>query len=123
MKKVISLFLLVLCLFSLFGCEQLDRFIYTKDISESDFEFSYTYKKGEYILVDIVAKCEMRDACVRVEYYSSDNPENHSTGGGAYNFDLSAGEKLDYGGHSLETAPLTKQYDSARLIVISGKKR
>ena len=72
------------------------------------------------IAVDIVALCDMRDACVRVEFYSSENPEMHSEGGGAYNFDLSKGQRLDYGAYSLSGGEM---YDSAGLIVISGKKQ
>lgn len=120
MKKTIFALLTVACLFFMSGCEYLDRFIYKNDIAVTDFEFDYTYVEGEHIMVDIVALCDMRDASVRVEFYSSTNPEQHTEGGGAYNFDLSAGESLNYGGYLLQNGDT---YDSARLIVISGKKK
>ena len=120
MKKIISALLLAVCLFSMSGCEYLNKFIYTKDIAVTDFEFDYTYTKGEHITVDIIALCDMRDVCLKVEFYSSANPDLHSKGGGAYNFDLSEGESLDYGGYSLSDGDI---YDSARLIIISGKKK
>jgi hypothetical protein len=120
MKKLISGFLLSICLLFGCGCDYLNKFVYTKDIAVTDFEFDYTYTKGESIMVDIVALCDMVDVCFRVEFYSSDNPDLHSEGGGAYNLDLSKGESFDYGGYSFSDG---KEYDAARLIIISGKKK
>ena len=120
MRKTFFMLLLTLCLLFATGCDTIDGFLYTKDVTDSDFEFSYTYEKGEHITPKIVALCDMRDACVRVEFYSSADPDVHSEGGGAYNFDLSRGESLPYGGYSLSGG---ESYDAARLIVISGKKK
>lgn len=120
MKKIISAFLLAVCLISMTSCEYLDKIIYTKDITVNDFEFDYTYTPGEAITVDITALCDMRDVCLRVEFYSIANPEIHTEGGGSYNFDLSKGDKLDCGDYLLSDGDI---YDSAKLIIISGKKK
>lgn len=120
MKKLLSAFLLTVCVLFTSSCDYLNKFTYTKDIAVTDFEFDYTYTKGGSIMVEIIALCDMIDVCLKVEFYSSANPNLHSEGGGAYNFDLSEGESLDYGGLSLSGGEL---YDSARLVVISGKKK
>lgn len=120
MKKLLSAFLLTVCVLFTSGCEYLNKFIYTKDIEVTDFEFDYTYTKGESITVEIIALCDMVDVCLKVEFYSIANPDLHSEGGGAYNLDLSKGESLNYGGYALSDGDI---YDSARLIVISGKKK